>query len=62
MKLPYEVGDLVMIWKCQQEGMSGIVVTVPNHNLIYDDDGHLVYQLLVDGKLGFFTGNQMVAQ
>ena len=61
MKLPYKVGDLVMIWKCQQEGMSGIVVTMPNHDPIYDTDTH-VYQLLVDGKLAFFTGNQMVAQ
>ncbi len=60
MKLPYKIGDLVMIWKCQQEGMSGIVVTVPNHDPIYDAGTH-VYQLLVDGKLAFFTGNQMVA-
>ena len=60
MKLPHEVGDLVMIRKCQQEGMSGIVVTVPYHKPIYDAGTH-VYQLLVDGKLAFFTGNQMVA-
>lgn len=60
MKLPYEVGDLVMIWKCQQEGMSGVVVTVPNTNPIYDAGTH-VYQLLVGGKLAFFTGNQMVS-
>jgi hypothetical protein len=49
-----------MIWKCQQEGMSGIVVTVPTHDPIYNAGTH-VYQLLVDGKLGFWTGNQMVA-
>jgi len=60
MNLPYKVGDLVMIWKCQQEGMSGVVVTVPNTNPIYDAGTH-VYQLLVDGKLAFFTGNQMVS-
>ena len=60
MKLPYKVGDLVMIWKCEQEGMSGVVVTVPHGDPIYDA-GTYVYQLLVDGKLGFWTGNQMVS-
>tara|TARA_Y100000310_G_C20552034_1_gene748559 strand:- start:105 stop:257 length:153 start_codon:yes stop_codon:yes gene_type:complete len=49
-----------MIWKCQQEGMSGIVVTVPRTDPIYDAGTH-VYQLLVGGKLAFFTGNQMVS-
>ena len=56
----YEIGDIVMLWKCGEEGMTAMVITVPRHDPIYDEGTH-VYRLFVGGKMAFYTGNQMVA-
>ena len=49
-----------MLWKCGEEGMTAMVITVPRHDPIYDEGTH-VYRLFVGGKMAFYTGNQMVA-
>jgi len=53
------VGDLVKLRACSQEGKIGMITYTPSANMIGVD--HAVWQLLVGGELGHFTTNQMVA-
>jgi len=56
------VGDLVVLRACREKGKTGVIVTVPKEKNFKFGPGTGVYQLLVGGRLGFWSGNQMVVQ
>ena len=53
-----EIGDLVKLRACSQEGKIGMITYTPSADMI--DVDHGVWQLLVDGETQHFTTNQMV--